>query len=296
MRTPIFISLVLLLAAGPAALAESDLDTINNLFKVWDRNEDGTLSRDEAPDPQLFDKIDTNQDGKVTREEAAAFLGVELPKPKAEPRPKPEAKPEPKPEARPAGKKESKSVAAVKKRPVTVKQRTKDFFERFDLNKDGKIQKSEFRDGEQAFGEADRSKNGELSRKEVSAYVKAGLERAKRNPRPDNFMDLFDRNRDDKVTKREYDGPGQFFRMYDHNKNGVIVQEELNMGPRNAMMRRAPEIDRDGPTRAPKRTLLDRYDADGDRKITLEELGGAENLMRRLDKNGDGVLSAGEAK
>ena len=95
MRTPIFISLVLLLATGPAALAESDLDTINNLFKVWDRNEDGTLSRDEAPDPQLFDKIDTNQDGKVTREEAAAFLGVELPKPMPKAEPKPEAKPAP---------------------------------------------------------------------------------------------------------------------------------------------------------------------------------------------------------
>ncbi len=298
MRIAIHVSLVLLLAAAPAALAGSDLDTINNLFKVWDRNEDGTLTRDEAPDPQLFDKVDRNQDGKVTREEAAAFLGVELPKPKpkAEPKPKPEAKPEPKPEARPASKRESKSVAAVKKRPVTVKQRTKDFFERLDLNKDGKIQKSEFKDGEQAFKEADRSKNGELSRKEVSAYIKAGLERAKRMPRTDNFMDLFDRNRDEKVTKREYDGPGQFFRMYDHNKNGVIVQEELNMGPRNAMMRRAPEIDRDGPTLAPKRTLLDRYDADKDGRITLEELGGAENLMRRFDKNGDGVLSGGEAK
>ncbi|MFB3067360.1 MAG: hypothetical protein ACE10D_12705 [Planctomycetota bacterium] len=302
MRTAIHVSFVLLLAAAPVALAESDLDTINNLFKVWDRNEDGTLSRDEAPDPQLFDKIDANQDGKVTREEAAAFLGIELPKEAAGPKetPKAEAKPDAKPGARGAegkpGAKESKSVAAVKKRPVTVKQRTKDFFERFDLNKDGKIQKSEFRAGEQAFGEADRSKNGELSRKEVSAYIKAQLELAKRNPRPDNFMDLFDRNRDDKVTKREYDGPGQFFRMYDHDRNGVIVQEELNMGPRNAMMRNRPEIDRDGPTRAPKRTLLDRYDADGDRKITLEELGGAENLMRRLDKNGDGVLSAGEAK
>ena len=294
MRTAIQTSLVLLLAAAPVALAGSDLDTINNLFKVWDRNEDGTLTRDEAPDPQLFDKVDANQDGKVTREEAAAFLGVELPK--EAPKPKAEPKPEPKPEAKPAGKKGSKSVAAVKKRPVTVKQRTKDFFERLDLNKDGKIQKGEFKDGEQAFNEADRSKNGVLSRKEVSAYIKAGLERAKRMPRVDNFMDLFDRNRDEKVTKREYDGPGQFFRMYDHNKNGVIVQEELNMGPRNAMMRNMPEVDRDGPTLAPKRTLLDRYDADKDGKVTLEELGGAENLMRRLDRNGDGVLSGGEAK
>jgi len=41
-------------------------------------------------------------------------------------------------------------------------------------------------------------------------------------------------------------------------------------------------------------TLFDRYDADKDGGITLEELDGAQALMR-LDKNGDGVLTGREA-
>ena len=73
------------------------------------------------------------------------------------------------------------------------------------------------------------------------------------------------------------------------------------MGP-NARMgnRRQMESDEkfmaDGPTRAPRRTLLDRYDKNQDGRITLEELNGAEALMQRLDTNGDGVLSGREAK
>ena len=52
----------------------------------------------------------------------------------------------------------------------------------------------------------------------------------------------------------------------------------------------------DGPTRAPELNLLDRYDTDKDGRVTLEELNGAEALMSRLDKNGDGVLTSGEAR
>ena len=112
---------------------------------------------------------------------------------------------------------------------------------------------------------------------------------------------MFDRNRDEKVTKREYDGPSPFFRMYDHNRNKVVTLEELNMGP-NAGVRntRNTEADRDfmaeGPTRVPSRNLPERYAANKDGRITLEELNGAEALMARLDKNGDGVLTAGEAR
>ena len=103
------------------------------------------------------------------------------------------------------------------------------------------------------------------------------------------------------VTKREYDGPSPFFRQYDHNRNKVVTLEELNLGP-NAGKRSTRNMDADrefmadGPTKAPELTLLDRYDVDKDGRITLEELNGAEVLMARLDKNGDGVLSGREAR
>jgi acetyl esterase/lipase len=47
-----------------------------DLFGQFDRNKDGKLSRDEAPDflRARFDQIDTNKDGFISREEDAAFL------------------------------------------------------------------------------------------------------------------------------------------------------------------------------------------------------------------------------
>jgi Ca2+-binding EF-hand superfamily protein len=62
------------------------------------------------------------------------------------------------------------------------------------------------------------------------------------------------------------------------------------------MQRGDKEFMADGPTRMPKRNLLERYDANRDGKITLAELGNAESVLERLDKNGDGVLSGSETK
>ena len=61
-------------------------------------------------------------------------------------------------------------------------------------------------------------------------------------------------------------------------------------------MRGDEEFMGDGPTRAPKMGLLERYDKNGDKRITLEELNGAESILHRLDRNGDGVLSGREVR
>lgn len=44
-------------------------------FKLWDRNQDGKLARDEVPEGQQkrFDEMDANKDGTLTREEVDAF-------------------------------------------------------------------------------------------------------------------------------------------------------------------------------------------------------------------------------
>ncbi len=69
------------------------------------------------------------------------------------------------------------------------------------------------------------------------------------------------------------------------------------MGPKSAMsMRNKKRLERDGATPMPRKTLLDRYDADKNGRITLAELKGAESIMARLDKNGDGVLSGAEVR
>ena len=181
--------------------------------------------------------------------------------------------------------------------PFTVNERVADFFKRFDLNKNNRIELKEFRGGEDVFKKNDRNRNRTLSRKEVARYIQDQLREAKKRPRPDNFFELFDKNRDKKVTRKEYDGPPRFFKSYDHNKNNTVTEQELNMGPKSAMTKGDPKrIERDGATPLPRQTLLDRYDADKNGRITLAELKGAESIMARLDKNGDGVLSGSEVR
>lgn len=285
---------VLLLFSAVAAA-----DRVDDVFAVWDADGDGVLTKMEITDEALFTKVDRDADGKITRTEVGIFLGVEKPPPsekeKAEATRKAEAEAKAKAKAKA---KVSVTEAAPAKRPVTLKERVEDFFKRFDRNKDGKIQASEFQSGDEMFKRFDRNKNGSLSRKEIQRYIDYTIKEAKKRPRRDNFFDLFDRNRDGKVTRREYDGPLPFFRSYDHDKNNAVTMEELNMGPRMdaQMMRNRPRVETDGPTQAPRMTMLDRYDKDGDGRLTLEELGGAESILSRLDRNGDGVLQASEAK
>lgn len=272
----------LLLAALPA-LAE---DRIGNVFRVWDLDGDGVLSADEIPDPGIFAKADADKDGKLTRAEVAAFLGV-----RDEPAP-------PAPEKKAEGKeKEAKSEAVPVKEPRTVAERVEDFFRRFDANKDRKIHRTEFQAGEEVFAGYDRNGDEALSVREVTRYVKDIVRAAKRAPQPENFLDLFDLDRDDRVTRSEYDGPADFFRRYDHDKDRTVTREELDMGAdAGRMMPGDRELQADGPTAVPKQGLLERHDANGDGRVTLEELGGAEGVMRRLDRNRDGVLSGPEVR
>jgi len=284
---------VLLLFAGAAAAQDA-----GRTLKVYDDNRDGVLTKNEFPDAAAFAKADRDGDGEVTEDELAIFLGLK----KAPPPPKNETE---KPEAKkpaPEAKKESVSDGGVRKRPFTVPERVKDFFRRFDRNDDRKVDKKEAAGiGGEMWERFDRNNDEAFNYREATRYVRFTLEEAKKRPTRANFFELFDRNRDRKVTKREYDGPPAFFRQYDHDKDRVVTEDELNMGANaGGMSRRQMEADEefmaDGPTKAPKRTLVDRYDANGDGRVTLEELKGAEALMLRLDRNGDGVLSGRETR
>jgi Ca2+-binding EF-hand superfamily protein len=267
------------LLAAPVAAEEG----VDGVFSVWDTNRDGQLTPDEIPDAAIFGKVDANKDGKITRDEVATFLNVK-------PDPKPPAKAgEPKPA-------EKKSEAAPQLEPRTLKERLDDFFRRFDADKDGKVQKKELPGAsDEQWERYDRTQDGALNRREAARYVEEQLEMAKRYPRPDNFLDLFDMNRDKKVTRKEYDGPGQFFRQYDRDDDNVVTEGELAMGPDAGPMRPEDEEAMDGPTILPKQGLLERYDADKDGRITPDELK-AQNVFRRLDKNSDGLLSGAEVR
>ncbi len=275
------------LLAAPVA-AE---DGIDNIFAVWDANRDGILTADEIPDAAIFGKVDGDKDGKITRMEVGAFLNVK-PEPRKEGK-GPEGKEGKGDAAKPADK---KSEAAPDLEPRTIKERLDDLFRRLDLDKDGKIQRKELPGAsDEQWQRYDRTHDDALNRREATRYVEEQLEMAKRNPRPDNFMDLFDMNRDKKVTKKEYDGPGQFFRMYDADRDSVVTEGELAMPVMVQLRPEEEEASMDGPTVLPKQGLLERYDANKDDRVTPDELK-AENIFGRLDKNSDGVLTGPELR
>jgi hypothetical protein len=47
---------------------------IDEAFKAADKNNDGKLSRDEYPQPGVFDAVDANKDGFATQEEVRAYF------------------------------------------------------------------------------------------------------------------------------------------------------------------------------------------------------------------------------
>lgn len=285
-------NIIALLALAAAVAAE---DKVDSIFKVWDADGDGKLTAEEVPDAGIFAKVDTNKDGTISRAEVAAFLGVKAP---AEPaKGSGKAKAEAKKQAKTAQVDKKKTESAPMPAPRTVKERVEDLLRRFDKDDNRKIERKEWQAGEQVFVDWDRSRDGALSVRELTRYVKYTLREAKRRPNVNNFFDLFDMNRDKKVTKSEYDGPASFFRQYDHDKNRVITEQELFMGAgASQVMDSDREFMADGPTPMPKQTLLDRYDKDENGRITIQELGGAESVLARLDKNGDGVLSGSEVR
>jgi len=267
------------------ALAFAGDEEVDGIFSVWDANRDGVITADEIPDAAIFGKVDADKDGKVTRAEVAAFLNL-----------KPEAKPKAGAEPAKPKSEEKKSEAAPAPEPRTVKERVADFFRRFDKNKDGKVQKDELPGvGDEQWQRYDRSRDDAFNKREATRYIEDQLEAAKRNPRPDNFMELFDLDRDRKVTRREYDGPARFFRQYDRDRDRVVTEEELTMGPDRGPMRPEDDEAMDGPTPLPKQGLIERYDANDDGRITPDELK-AENVFRRLDRNRDGVLTGPELR
>ena len=293
----VVLSLILL---GFASAAHAQEDRAAATIKVWDTNGDGVLTPDEFPDKATFKKADRNADGKVTRDEVAIFLGLVKP-PKQDAGTKEQGKKPPK-KAPEKKKTETNTDGGVMRAPRTIPERVAAFFRRLDTNKNKLVERKEAPAVNAALWKRfDKNKDDAFSVKEATRYFKFTIAQAKKNPNRNNFFDLFDRNRDKKVTRREYDGPSAFFKSYDHNKNYAVTLEELNMGP-NAGKRNMRQMEKDnsfmadGPTQAPKRTLLDRYDADKDGRITLEELNGAEALMMRLDKNGDGVLTGRETR
>jgi len=108
-------------------------------FKAMDRDGDGKLSAAELPRPELLGRLDTNRDGFVSRAEARAGL-------------------------RRAGRGREGGGEAGRGRPRGLSHAA---LRRFDLNRDGKVEREEFPGSDERFDALDANHDGVLTREDL---------------------------------------------------------------------------------------------------------------------------------
>ncbi|HUH65659.1 MAG TPA: EF-hand domain-containing protein [Syntrophales bacterium] len=148
---------------------------------------------------------------------------------------------------------------------------TMDVFDRIDIDRNGKIDKQEFRGAvEKIFDKLDTNKDGYLDREEF---------RALKIPDADRIFDKLDKDGEGRIPREKFvlQSMERFYKM-DENGDGVIDKREY----RRAAARLFDRLDKN------KDGYLDR---DEFRALGLPD---ADKVFDRLDSNKDGRLSKDE--
>jgi Ca2+-binding EF-hand superfamily protein len=155
-----------------------------------------------------------------------------------------------------------------------------------DANKDGKVTLTELTQVRESWlTEVDANKDGVVTQAEVDANRKTA--------HAERIAQMFarkDANKDGRLTKEESGMPEARFARIDANKDGALTREEFDKKPEHQGKPGA-----DGAHAERGRGMFLHLDVNQDGKIDREEVRkAAADMLKRLDKNGDGALSADE--
>src|SRR5690606_3574007 len=135
------------------------------------------------------------------------------------------------------------------------------------------------------FAWADTNRDGRLDRRELTRLVQAVdrelLARQRGDARPEPFRVPFaawDRNRDGRLEAAEWQQRRDLFPRIDSDRDAAVTPEEV----------RRYVLSVQGTA------FVERFDLDGDGRVTAAEFGGPNGAFRRADRNGDGAVSAAD--
>jgi Ca2+-binding EF-hand superfamily protein len=163
-------------------------------------------------------------------------------------------------------------------------------FQNYDRNKDGLVLREEFPGSDLQFGLMDKDKNKKVTYAEFVASplarrILASRRRDREEPRERvtlqqlalkrlQNLSRFDKNRDGKVTPREWTGTAAAFKSLDLDKNGVLDHKDRKAAKAYASAYEEPGAD-----------IL---------KSIRKRLPRMEDLLKQWDKNKDGQLAKAE--